>query len=234
MNSFAHCDGVIRVWRVVLDASPTQRHENVLSPDERERARRYQFDSDRRRFTTTRSILRFLLCDYLKTTPDRVAFNYGEYGKPSLADPRTEIRFNVSHSGELALIAVAHGREVGVDIELLRPIADQEQLLAANFSSRELAEFRSLPQVSQQAAFFAGWTRKEAYLKARGGGLSIPLDSFAVSLGPHAPASLLEVRNDPLEASRWGMANLVVAPDYAGALVAEGGDWRIEFVDWNG
>ena len=234
MNSFARCDGLIRVWRVALDALPWQRCEDVLSPDERERARRYQFDKDRRRFTITRSVLRFLLGNYLKTTPERVAFNYGEYGKPSLAEPCTGIRFNVSHSEELALIAIAHGREVGVDVEFLRPIADQEQLLAANFSARELAEFRSLPRVWQQAAFFAGWTRKEAYLKARGGGLSVPLDSFAVSLGPHAPASLLEVRSDPLEASRWGMANLVVAPDYAGALVAEGGDWRIELADWNG
>ena len=234
MNSFAHCPGVIRIWRVVLDALPWQRCEDVLSPDERERAGRYQFDNDRRRFTMTRSILRFLLSNYLETTPERVAFKYGKHGKPSLAEPGTGIRFNVSHSGELALIAVAHGREVGVDIEFLRPMVDQEQLLAANFSSRELAEFRSLPRVWQQAAFFAGWTRKEAYLKARGGGLSIPLDSFAVSLGPHEPASLLEVRNDPLEPSRWGMANLPVAPGYAGALVAEGGDWRVEFVDWNG
>ena len=122
--------------------------------------------------------------------------------------------------------------EVGVDIEFLRPMADQEELLAALTFHR--ANWPSSAHCRERGnkASFTGWTRKEAYLKARGGGLSIPLDSFAVSLGPHEPASLLEVRNDPLEPSRWGMANLLVAPGYAGALVAEGGDWRLEFVDW--
>jgi 4'-phosphopantetheinyl transferase len=233
-NSFELCHDLVRVWRLAVDALPWQQCENVLSPDEGGRARRYQFEKDRRQFVVTRAVLRVLLGNYLKTTPERVVFNYGEYGKPSLAEPGSGIRFNVSHSGELALIAVANGREVGVDVEFLRPMADREQLAAASFSSRELAEFRALPPARQQAAFFAGWTRKEAYLKARGGGLSIPLDSFAVSLAPHGPASLLEVRNDPLEPSRWGMADLLVAQGYAGALVAEGADWRVDLVDWNG
>ena len=155
-------------------------------------------------------------------------------GNPRWAAPNAGIRFNVSHSQEIALIAVAHGREVGVDIEFVRQLTDQEQLLTSNFSSREVAAFRLLPRQQQQAAFFAGWTRKEAYLKACGEGLSIPLDSFAVSLGPDDPAALLEVRHDPMEPARWGMANLSVAPGYAGALVAEGGGWRFDYADWDG
>ena len=89
VNSFEHCYGLIRVWRVSLDALPWQRCEDVLSPDESERARRYQFDNDRRRFTVTRTVLRFLLSNYLKTKPERVVFNYGKHGKPSLAEPST-------------------------------------------------------------------------------------------------------------------------------------------------
>ena len=204
----------------------------VLSPDEIERARRYQFDRDRRRFTLARASLRLLLSKYLRTKPEQIVFNYGKHGKPFLVDPSSAIQFNVSHSEEMALIAVAHGREVGVDIEFLRSLTDQEQLLTTNFSSREVAAFRSLPSRQQQAAFFAGWTRKEAYLKARGDGLSIPLDSFTVSLGPDEPAALLEVQTDPQETARWSMKNLSVAAGYAAALVVEGEGWHVDYVDW--
>ena len=233
---FERSPDLVRVWRVPLDAffGEDARLKNVLSPDETERAHRYHFDRDRRRFTIGRAVLRVILAGYLQSEPEEVAFNYGRNGKPSLAAPNAGTRFNVSHSQDVAVIAVAHGRELGVDVEYVRPIADQEQLLTVNFSSREVAAYRSLPSQQQQAAFFAGWTRKEAYLKARGGGLSIPLDSFAVSLGPDDPAALLEVRNDPMEPARWGMANLSVAPGYAGALVAEGGGWRFDYADWDG
>jgi 4'-phosphopantetheinyl transferase len=234
-DSFEHSPDVIRVWRVRLDAfsGENEQLQRVLSAEETERAHSYYFDRDRRRFTVARAILRFLISGYAKTEPEQVVFNYGKHGKPSLADPNAGIRFNVSHSRDVALIAVAHGREVGVDVEFLRPIMDQEQLLTRNFSPREVAAFRSLPCSQRQAAFFAGWTRKEAYLKARGGGLSIPLDSFAVSLGPDEPAALLEVRNDPMDQARWGMANLSAAPGYASALVAEGGGWRFDYADLN-
>jgi 4'-phosphopantetheinyl transferase len=226
----------IRVWRVRLDAfsDESSRLEKVLSPDESERAGRYCFDRDRRRFTVARASVRLIHSRDGGTTPDRVMFTYGQHGKPSLADRGTGIRFNTSHSHEIAVIAVTHGREVGVDVEFVRPITDQERLLAMNFSSREVAAFRSLPNGQQQAAFFAGWTRKEAYLKARGGGLSIPLNSFAVSLRPDEPAALLEVENDPMEAGRWGMTSLQAAPGYACALVAEGKGWRFDFADWGG
>jgi 4'-phosphopantetheinyl transferase len=233
---FEHYPDLIRVWRVRLDDffGEDARLQNILSPDEAERAHRYHFDRDCHRFTVGRGILRVILAGYLETEPEHIAFNYGKHGKPSLAAPNAGIRFNVSHSQDVAVIAVAHGREVGVDVEYVRPIADQEQLLSVNFSSREVAAYRSLPFQHRQAAFYAGWTRKEAYLKARGGGLSIPLDSFTVSLGPDDPVALLEVRNDPMESARWRMANLSFAPGYAGALVAEGGGWRVDYADWDG
>jgi 4'-phosphopantetheinyl transferase len=233
-GSFDRSPDLIRVWRVRLDVFSEEiaRLERLLSSDETERAGRFCFDRDRRRFTVARAALRFILGGYLETSPEQVVFNYGSHGKPLLANQNSGIRFNVSHSQEVALVAVTYGREVGVDVEFQRPMADQEELLAGYFSSREVAALRSVPRPQQQAAFFAGWTRKEAYLKARGGGLSIPLNSFAVSLGPDEPAALLEVRDDPMEPARWGMATLRAGPGYTGALVAEGKDWRFDYGDW--
>jgi 4'-phosphopantetheinyl transferase len=232
---FERSPDLIRIWRVPLDASFGEDAwlKGILSPDEADRANHYFFDRDRRRFTIGRAVLRLILSGYLETEAEQVQFSYGKFGKPTLAAPNAGIRFNVSHSQDVAVVAVAHGREVGVDIEFVRQLTDREQLLTATFSSRELAVYRLLPCQQQQAAFFAGWTRKEAYLKARGEGLSIPLDSFAVSLGPD-PAALVEVRHDPMEPARWSMANLSVAPGYAGALVAEGGGWRFDYADWDG
>jgi 4'-phosphopantetheinyl transferase len=232
-DSFEHSPDLIRVWWVKLGAFAGEEAllEAILSVDESDKARGYHFDRDRRRFTVARAILRILLGRYLQTRPEVVAFEYGPHGKPSLAGRNQGIRFNVSHSQDVALIAVAHDREVGVDIECLRPITDQEQLVASNFSSREMTTYLNLPASQRQAAFFAAWTRKEAYLKARGDGLSLPLNSFSVSLGPDESAALLEVPSDPLELTRWRMANLSLASGYAGALVAAGEGWSIDYVN---
>jgi 4'-phosphopantetheinyl transferase len=228
-----HADDVIRVWRVPLTATSSERArcEAILSADERERLHRYHFDRERRRFAIARAILRLLLADYLQAAAPDIGFDYGKYGKPSLAGQENDIRFNVSHSEEMAVIAIGRGREVGVDLEYLRPIENEEELVAANFSPREVASYRALQPPDRRAAFFAGWTRKEAYLKACGGGLTIPLAGFTVSLAPGEPA-LLAVDHDPSEVARWKMVNLAVAGEYAAALVAEGTDWRVEQRDW--
>ncbi len=225
---------LIPVWRVRLDRVPSSyaRLEDVLSPDELERARRFRFERDRRRFTLARGALRAILGGYLEVDPRSVVFDYGPQGKPRLAGASSGPRFNVAHSGELALVAVSHGRELGVDVEYMRSLAWAGEIAGRFFSAREAATFRSLPAHLAEAAFFACWTRKEAYIKARGGGLSIPLDGFEVSFGPGNPAVLLDVQGDPSEASRWGMAELQPAPGYAGALVAQGKDWRVSLRDW--
>ncbi len=225
---------LIPVWRVRLDRAPSScaRLEDVLSPEELERARRFRFERDRRRFTLARGALRAILGGYLEVDPRSVVFNYGPQGKPRLAGGSSGLRFNVAHSGELALIAVSRGRELGVDVEYMRSLTWAGEIAGRFFSPREAATFRSLPAHLAQAAFFACWTRKEAYIKARGGGLSIPLDGFEVSFGPGNPAVLLDVQGDPSEASRWGMAELQPAPGYAGALVAQGKDWHVSLRDW--
>jgi 4'-phosphopantetheinyl transferase len=227
---------LIRIWRVHLDRASVNcsRLEEILSHDELDRALRFRFDRDRRRFTVARGALRMILGGYLNTDPKLIVFDYGAKGKPSLLSWSSEIRFNVAHSEELALIAVARERDLGVDVEYVRPLASAEQIPERFFSPREATVFRSLPDDLSEAAFFACWTRKEAYVKARGGGLSIPLDQFDVSLEPNKPAALLDVKGDPAEVSRWGMVELQPAPRYTGALVARGKDWRFSYCDWTG
>jgi 4'-phosphopantetheinyl transferase len=227
---------LIRVWRVHLDRPPASfdRLEQLLSPDEVDRARRFHFEPDRRRFTVARGALRTILGGYLQMNPMSIVFDYGAQGKPFLAAAASSIRFNVAHSGELALVAVSRERELGVDVEFVRALTGAEQIPERFFSPREAAVFRSLPRDLVEPAFFACWTRKEAYIKARGGGLSIPLDRFDVSLEPGKPAALLEVRDDPIEASRWGMVELQPASGYAGALVVYGKGWHFGYCDWPG
>jgi 4'-phosphopantetheinyl transferase len=227
---------MIQVWRVRLDQSPTScaRLEQLLSPGEMDRAGRFHFERDRRRFIIARGALRMILSGYLGVAPTVIAFEYGPQGKPFLGVTASGIRFNVTHSQELALVAVARDRELGVDVEHVRPFTWKEQTPEHFFSPREVEAFRSLPDDLQQSAFFACWTRKEAYIKARGGGLSIPLECFDVSVVPGEPAALLAVRDDPMEPSRWGMAELQPAQGYMGALVARGKDWHWGYCDWPG
>ena len=214
------------MWRASLDmaAAPLQTLKHALSPDECRRAERYRFALDCDRFIARRGLLRAILARYLHGGPDRLRFCYGAHGKPALVDSRGKppLRFNVSHSGGLALYAVACDREVGIDLERVRPDVYDGEIAERFFSSREVASLRALPATAQVEAFFRCWTRKEAYVKARGEGLSIPLDQFDVSLAPGEPAALVNVSGEPREPSRWSLHSVSPAPDYAGALAAEG------------
>jgi 4'-phosphopantetheinyl transferase len=204
----------------------------ILSPEERERALRFRFAEHRRQSILCRGTLREVLALYLDRNPAAIGFGYNRFGKPFV--PESDVRFNLSHSGTWGMLAVSGDREVGIDIERIDPRFAQDQIPEQFFSPREVKHLRSLPQREQTAAFFRCWTRKEAYIKARGGGLSIPLDRFDVSLEPGKPAALLEVRDDPIEASRWSMVELQPASGYAGALVVEGKGWYFGYCDWPG
>src|SRR5438270_8929096 len=165
----------VHIWRVGLDQHPqtVARLSAVLADDERNRADKLYFEKDRRRFTVARGVLRIILGRYLNTKPEQLGFHYTKFGKPMLANAGVDaLRFNVSHSEELAVYAVACGREVGIDIEYLRPDIEAEQIAQQFFSSTEAAMLRSLPGEVRTRAFFNCWTRKEAYIKARGDGLS--------------------------------------------------------------
>ena len=216
----------IHVWRASLEV-PSARLEyfrRILSEDEIDRAMQYCFERDRRRFIIRRALLRRILGGYLGRSPQELCFCYNRYGKPALVsmigDPT--FYFNVSHSDGLARYAITRSRQVGVDIEYVRPVEDAEDIVKRFFSSREKAEFSTLPESIKQQAFFTCWTRKEAYIKARGEGLSHPLDQFSVSLIPGGPARLLSCHNDICETERWDLRELTVNARYVATLAFEG------------
>jgi 4'-phosphopantetheinyl transferase len=223
----------VHVWRISLeigDAALARLRES-LSEDERQRAERYHFEKDRRHFVAGRGTLRAILARYLERRSEDVCFAYTNYGKPLLTDDAV-LRFNLTHSHGLALLAVTLGREIGVDLEHIRDNLEGEQLAERFFSPREVAALRALPPELRREAFFHCWTRKEAYIKANGKGLSLPLDQFDVTLRPGEPAALLATLHDPNEARRWSMWSLVPNEGYVGALAVEGHSWRLWCGDW--
>jgi 4'-phosphopantetheinyl transferase len=216
----------VHVWRAALDpaASCVEQLQRLLSADELQRAARFHFSRDRRRFIVARGVLRDILSRYLSVPPAALEFCYSPYGKPALADGAIEkgLRFNISHAHEMALFAVTCGHEVGVDIEYLHRTIACEEIAERFFSPRECASLRAVPEELKYQAFFNCWTRKEAYIKAHGEGLSLPLDQFDVSLAPGEPAALLATRGDPHDAWRWSLQALTPGAGYVAALVVEG------------
>jgi 4'-phosphopantetheinyl transferase len=224
----------VHVWcvRLGLPDSGAEVHRASLSAEERARADRFRFARDRARYTVAHSALRHILARHAGTPPDRLRFVANEYGKPSLASP-SPIRFNLSHSHDLALVAVTSGREVGVDVERVRPEVECLEVARCYFSPREVAALAALPIALRVHGFFTCWTRKEAYIKATGRGLSQALDAFDVTVEPGSPAALLRCADDPSEVERWTMRGLSPAPGYVGALAVEGGDWNAIVREWD-
>jgi surfactin synthase thioesterase subunit/phosphopantetheinyl transferase len=226
----------VHVWRIPLEQPPDylEALRQTLSTDEMERAGRFYFEKDQRHFVAGRGILRIVLGRYLGRAPERLAFSYNPQGKPALAgDVAGALSFNLAHSHGLALLAVARRGQIGVDVERIRPEFAGEQVAERFFSPAEVASLRSLPGDRRHEAFFACWTRKEAYLKATGMGLSLPLDCFDVTVIP-GQAALLATRHDPAAAQRWSLRDLEPGPGYAGAVAAEGRGWRLWCGDWPG
>jgi 4'-phosphopantetheinyl transferase len=221
----------VHVWRTDLDqtTSQIQSFHDTLAADERERAARFHFERDREHFIVARGILRAILGSYLNQPPGCLSFCYSSYGKPALAGAPdgNAIRFNVSHSHGAALYAVTRGREVGIDLERIRCGLAVMEIAERFFSRREVATLQTLPAEAQHQAFFCCWTRKEAYIKARGEGLSLPLDQFDVSLAPGEQDALLGS-----EASNWLLQELAAVPGYVAALAVEGRSWRLTCWQW--
>jgi 4'-phosphopantetheinyl transferase len=224
----------VHVWRAPLDPAEScvERLQHTLSADELQRAARFHFPRDRRRFIVARGVLRDILGRYLGVPPSVLRFHYSAHGKPTLADLEDGLRFNISHSHEMGLFAVTRGREVGVDLEYLRMDIACEEIAEHFFSARERASLRALPVEVKHQAFFNCWTRKEAYIKAHGEGLSLPLDQFDVSLAPAEPAALLATRSDPQEASRWSLQAFTPRSGYAAAVAVEGRGWHLICWQW--
>jgi 4'-phosphopantetheinyl transferase len=226
--------GAMRPYVEINDAPPKlELYGAWLTADERDRASRYRFDADRRRFAWTRGILRTLLGFYAGCPPARIQFGEGEKGKLHLSPPHEGLHFNVSHSHEWALIALARDREVGVDVEHHRPLHhDLFDIATRFFAPPEVRALRALAPAEQEPAFFRIWSRKEAYIKATGEGVSAGLDTFEVSIGPES-AVRLRVPGTPAEDTRWMMRSLDVAPDYGAAIAVEAVDGRdVELKLW--
>jgi 4'-phosphopantetheinyl transferase len=222
----------VDVWRIWLDLPPASvKHlKSTLSADESQRAARFRFATDRDRYIVAHGSLRNILSEYLGPEPNQLQFSANEHGKPALEDHILD--FNLSHSGDYALVAVTGGSKVGVDVELIRSDMEYEKIAERFFSPNEVIELRALPSEQKVRGFFNCWTRKEAYIKAHGLGLSLPLGSFDVSLTPNEPALLRATRPNPEEAARWTLVSLDVSSGYAGALAAEGKGLSFRFWDW--
>jgi len=219
----------VHVWRARLDVAWSWTMDEALTLEDRARADRFRFESDRRKFCVARSSLRTILGRYLKTKPGRLQIDTGEYGKPFFQNRSATLglRFNLSHSNQLALIAVTRDREVGVDVEYVRSDFVTDEVATHFFSPAEVAQFQNIPGELKTQAFFNCWTRKEAYIKARGEGVYCPLDQFDVSLLPGEPARLLDSRVDSGESSRWSFEELHAGAGYAATVACEGQSSRL-------
>lgn len=189
----------------------------LLSSDERLRADAFHSERARSVFTVSRGILRALLAYNGRTSPEDVRFVYGDHGKPALTG-HCGLQFNVSHSGKVTIIALGFDCQIGVDIEEIREVHGQEHIVRNLFSKQEYQEWLALHPSRRATGFWDGWTRKEAYVKALGEGLSVPLNSFSVTLRPNEPARIVEVGGDRRRASRWSLYRLSPRFGYVGAL----------------
>ncbi len=219
-------EGEIQVWAVPLDAIPARVDQlgALLSKDEHKRASKFVFERDRRRFIVAHACLRQILGGYVNSAPEMLAFQLAARGKPELAPGSgdRQARFNLAHSGELAVVAVAADREVGVDIEYARPLEDAQGLACRFFSQAESEALAQTPPDQQLAAFYRLWTRKEAYLKATGLGISEHLARVEFSFEAGQPGVLARIDGDETAARAWSLAEISPAKGYFGTVVARG------------
>lgn len=219
----------LRAVRLAASEETLCRFRSFLSEEERARADRFAFPHLKTRYALSQGALRLLLGQALLRTPGSLQFSAGSHGKPALVDS-TELQFNKSHSGELAVVAVARSCEVGVDVEQLREVSDAEQIAARYFSPAESAELlKEADPDERRAAFFRCWTRKEAYVKAVGGGLSIPLDEFQVTLSRQEEPRIVRIGDDAAAAAAWVLEHVEPAEGFVGALAYAGRRRRMEF-----
>jgi 4'-phosphopantetheinyl transferase len=227
----------VHVWRAQLDlpSSQVQRLRAILTEDEVDRANRFSFEILRQRFIAARGALRSILSRYITIFPGHLRFLYNQYGKPFLAPEFSSylLNFNLSHSGSMALYAMTRNKEIGVDVERVRSNFEYEEIAERFFSANEVAILRTIPAEQKLEAFYNCWTRKEAYIKAHGKGLSIPLDSFDVSFAPGEPAVLLHTKDEPQERSLWTLRDIQPGPGYVGALAVKGIGCRLKYWEWN-
>ncbi len=221
--------GEAQLWLVPIATppKPLDALATLLDDAERAHADRFKFARDRRSYIVSHAVLRMVLGAYLDVAPDRVAIVQEAGPKPRFALERAPFDFNLSHSGDYALIG-ASLRPIGVDLEAIRPFDDHAQIARAHFAPDEVAALAALPDCRRLEGFFACWTCKEAYVKALGLGLAEPLDGFAVAVDPDAPPALLAVAGSVEAACDWSLWSARPVPDYRAAAAAHGRDVRFD------
>ncbi len=204
----------------------------LLSPNEQQRIHDFYFEPDQHRHLLSRGLLRMLLGQYLDDAPEDLRFKSSQYGKPALDAPydETGLQFNVSHSHNLIHLAFCRNQPLGIDIQYMDPSTECDKIAERVFSSGEYEAFQNVPLAWQREAFFNGWTRKEAFIKALGDGLSFPLDAFEVTLHPAQPAQILQIQGDETSAHKWTLMAFEPENEYKAAAVVPGQGW--EFCFW--
>ena len=237
-NILATDDLEVHVWSAILpEVIPALPEvEKYLSKQERERAGRFSHAADRMRYILAHGILRDLLGRYLQVDPAGLEFIANEFGKPDLASIGTQpaLRFNLAHSGDVILYTITQRRQVGIDVEKIRADVDVMELASSQFAEEEINELRRLSLTERRDAFYRVWTRKEAYIKALGTGLSLALNKFAVTVRNNKSIEISWAEGDPEAARNWAMFNLEPHPAYAAAVVVEAGQpVRLVYRRWN-
>ena len=227
-------DCCVDVWRVDLNRREGCVNSlfEILSPDEKQRADKYRFEKDRQQFTVCRGVLRRIIGGYLSAYPQSVQFSYNRFGKPYLTDLDQSLRFNVSHSHGVAVIAISVNREIGIDIELVDPRVDVFSIAQSAFSVGDVSFLKSLPSTLQPATFFTGWTRKEACLKAMGDGLSSSDEHHSA-----IPSVLKEIdvsftTSENGTSRDWSLTSLKTADQFKAALAVEGEIDKVRYLQF--
>jgi 4'-phosphopantetheinyl transferase len=224
------------VWLAFLDqpAGVIMNLASLLSDDECQKAGRYYRPRDRDRFIVGRGILRKIISSYIALPPDQLRFTYNEYGKPAISNDQNDraLNFNLSHSAGLILYAVAMRRDLGIDIEYIRDDFATLEIAERFFSKDEVAALKSLPANQRTVGFFNCWSRKEAFIKAKGMGVSYPLDKFTVSVAPGEPPAILKVDGGGRELERWKMYELNPGAGYVAAMIASKPPVTLKQLHW--
>ena len=214
--------GEIHVWRISVQECSDHLAKlwQTLAEDEKQRANRFRFAKDREAYIAARGKLRSILSSYLEQEPEQIQLKYSSYGRPSFVAP-ADFDFNLSHSKDVIYYSISSSGRVGIDVEWRREDVDYERIGRRFFSAPEAESLLSLPSSERMEAFFRCWTRKEAFIKAIGEGLSFPLKDFDVSLLPGDAPMIVRIHGDASAAARWSLFDLDAPPGYAAALAVE-------------
>jgi len=224
------------IWLILIPEVIHRSHyyEQFMVNEEKEKADHFVFLKDKLRYVITHGILRLLLSDYLNLPAGQIVLKNNSYGKPylSIEDNPNPLYFNLSHSNSGVVLAFSKYRDLGIDLEYIKKDIPFLDIAKHFFSQSEYQELLSTPENARHQVFYQGWTRKEAFIKAKGRGLSIPLNSFDVSISQGKWPSLLRSSEDPNDLVRWKFYDLITWPDYSSTLCIEGEQNQINYHHW--